>query len=60
MINLIKNDFFDKYGDLDPTTTIRKIVENFPNEFCDYDCADKYIFTILAYEQGGKNNEGSF
>lgn len=53
LIKKIFNEFSLKYADLSPCDAIKKIVDNFPNNEIVFHIEDKYVFAIIAYENGG-------
>ena len=53
LIKRIFDDFSLKYEDLTPDEAIKKTVENFPDNDLITLIEDKYVFAIMAYENGG-------
>lgn len=53
LLSMLKNDYMSIYSDLSPTDAIHKTVENFPKNDIVTSVEDKYLFAIMAFENGG-------
>lgn len=53
LLSKLKNDYMTIYSELTPIDAINKIVDNFPENDIVTSIEDKYLFAIMAFENGG-------
>lgn len=53
LIREINHLYINDYGDLTPENAFNKVISNFPNNDLVIELEDKYLYAIIAFENGG-------
>ena len=53
LIKEIHHLYINDYGDLTPENAFNKVISNFPNNDLVIELEDKYLYAIIAFENGG-------
>lgn len=54
LIKEIRHLYINDYGDLTPENAFNMVISNFPNNDLVIELEDKYLYAIIAFENGGK------